>query len=46
MKNNMAIYHYTTIETLALIIKSKSIRFNRTDKVDDSDECKGVISKL
>lgn len=38
----MPIHHYTTIETLALIIKTKSIRFNRTDKVDDSDESEGV----
>lgn len=31
----MKIYHYTTIETLALIIKSRAIRFNRLDCVDD-----------
>lgn len=32
------IYHYTTIETLALILKNKTIRFNRLDKVDDMEE--------
>ena len=34
----MKIYHYTTIETLALILKNKTIRFNRLDKVDDMEE--------
>lgn len=34
----MKIYHYTTIETLALILKNKTIRFNRLDKVDDLEE--------
>lgn len=29
------IYHYTTIETLALILKSKRIRFNNLTDVDD-----------
>lgn len=36
--NRMKIYHYTSIETLALILKSKSIRFNRLDNVDDLEE--------
>ncbi len=34
----MTIYHYTTIETLELILKNKNIRFNRLDQVDDPDE--------
>ena len=34
----MKIYNYTSIETLALILKSKSIRFNRLDNVDDLEE--------
>lgn len=34
----MKIYHYTSIETLALILKHKSIRFNRLDKMDDHFE--------
>ena len=34
----MRIYHYTTIETLALILHHKTIRFARLDTVDDPDE--------
>ena len=41
-KNNktkeMKIYHYTSIQTLALILKYNKIRFNRLDKVDDMEE--------
>jgi len=32
------IYHYTTIDTLALIMLNKTIRFNRLDRVDDEEE--------
>ena len=39
----MKLYHYTTLETLALILKSKTIRFNRLDRVDDLEEI--AISK-
>lgn len=34
----MKIYHYTTIETLALILQNKTLRFNRLDQVDDLEE--------
>lgn len=34
----MKIYHYTSIETLALILQNKTIRFNRLDNVDDVEE--------
>ena len=34
----MRLYHYTTIQTLALILKHKTIRFNRLDRVDDMEE--------
>ena len=34
----MKIHHYTSIETLALILKYKTIRFNRLDRVDDMEE--------
>lgn len=34
----MKIYHYTNIETLALILKNRTIRFNRADLVDDLEE--------
>lgn len=32
------IFHYTTIETLALILRNHTIRFSRLDKVDDIEE--------
>lgn len=34
----MKIYHYTTIDSLAMIMSSRSIKFNRLDKVDDIEE--------
>ena len=34
----MKIYHYTNLESLALILKNKTIRFNRLDKVDVLEE--------
>jgi hypothetical protein len=34
----MRIYHYTSIQTLALILKYRKIRFNRLDRVDDLEE--------
>ncbi len=34
----MTIYHYTTIDSLAMILSSRSIMFNRLDKVDDMEE--------
>ena len=34
----MRVYHYTNIESLALILKNRTIRFNRLDKVDDLEE--------
>lgn len=37
-ENGGMVYHYTSIETLCLIIKSKNIRFNRLDLVDDMEE--------
>ena len=32
------LYHYTSLEALALILENKTIRFNRLDKVDDKKE--------
>lgn len=32
------IYHYTTIESLALILRNKTLLFNRLDCVDDLEE--------
>ncbi|MPM26726.1 hypothetical protein SDC9_73231 [bioreactor metagenome] len=40
----MKVHHYTTIETLALILKNKTIRFNRLNKVDDLEESEYGIS--
>lgn len=37
---NMRIYHYTNIDSLALILKNRTIRFNRLDNVDDLEEGK------
>lgn len=34
----MKIYHYTSVKTLSLILKTKKIRFNRLDRVDDLEE--------
>ena len=34
----MKLYHYTSIENLALILKSQNIRFTRLDCVDDMEE--------
>lgn len=32
------LFHYTSIESLCLILRSKSLKFSRLDKVDDLDE--------
>lgn len=34
------LYHYTTIENLALILKNKTIRFNKLTNTDDLEESK------
>ena len=36
------IYHYTSIATLALILESGKVRFNRLDRVDDVRESQAV----
>lgn len=38
MDNNEYLYHYTNIETLALILKNRTIRFNSLNKMDDLQE--------
>lgn len=40
----MKLYHYTNLKSLALILKNKTIRFNRLDQVDDLEE--GVVESL
>lgn len=37
-----AVYHYTSIETLALILSTQTIRFSRADKVNDLEELRIV----
>ena len=46
MKNEPEyLYHYTSLESLALILKNKTIRLNPLDKMDDIDEsCLGNYS--
>lgn len=36
------IHHYTNIDVLALILKNRTLRFNRLDKMDDPEECNFV----
>lgn len=40
MSNPEYLYHYTTINTLALILKNKTIRFNKLTNTDDPEESK------
>ena len=40
----MKLYHYTSLATLALILKNRTIMFNRLDRVDDVEE--GTINTL
>ncbi len=42
----MKIYHYTTLENLALILKHKTIRFNRLDNMDDPCEKTFLVNQL
>lgn len=39
------VYHYTSIETLARIFDTRTIRFNRLDYVDDLSECESIDGK-
>lgn len=40
----MKIHHYTSIDTLKLILQHRTIRFNRSDQVDDTDEIELMIN--
>ena len=42
----MKIYHYTSLENLALILKHKTIRFNRLDRMADPAEKTFLINQL
>lgn len=40
------IHHYTNIETLSLILKNRTLRFNRLDRVDDPEESNFIEHKV
>ena len=40
------LYHYTSIETLALILKNKTIRLKRLDLVDDPGNLRLKIMEI
>lgn len=42
----MKIYHYTSLENLALILKHKTIRFNRLDHMEDPCEKTFLVNQL
>lgn len=42
----MKVFHYTSIENLALILDSGKIRFSRLDTVDDLNETKGLPESI
>lgn len=42
----MKIYHYTSLETLALILKHRTIRFNRLDQMDEPAERSFLFNDL
>lgn len=47
MEEKKYLYHYTSIDTLLLILKNKTICFNSLVNVDDLEECEtGDIKKL
>ncbi len=44
--DDIKLYHYTSIETLALILKHRTLRFNRLDKVNDPQEEKSFTQEV
>lgn len=36
----MRFFHYTSIDSLALILKNRTLRFTRLDRVDDLEEAR------
>ena len=40
-----SLYRYTSIESLALILKNRTLRFARLDTVDDPQECRTLDSR-
>lgn len=45
MKEPAVLYHYTSLETLALILRYRTIRFSRLDMVDDPQEQRSADSQ-
>lgn len=45
MKEPAVLYHYTSLETLALILRFRTIRFSRLDMVDDPQEQRSADSQ-
>ena len=45
MKEPVVLYHYTSLETLALILRNRTIRFSRLDMVDDPQEQRSADSQ-
>ncbi len=45
MKEPAVLYHYTSLETLALILRNRTIRFSRLDMVDDPQEQRSADSQ-
>lgn len=45
MEAPTVLYHYTSLDTLALILHNRTIRFSRLDKVDDPQEQRSADSQ-
>lgn len=45
MNKPAVLYHYVSLETLALILRNRTIRFSRLDKVDDPQEQRSADSQ-
>lgn len=39
-----SIFHYTSVESLALILDSGNFRFSRLDTVDDVEEAQSILT--
>ena len=38
------VYHYTTIDVLALVLRNKTLRFRNANLLDDDNECLTIDS--
>lgn len=45
MEAPAVLYHYASLDTLALILHNRTIRFSRLDKVDDPQEQRSADSQ-